>query len=87
MRPENHPEQGPIWDWYLKNIKDVAPKFGANYHGKGPGALREISPETMEELRNIFRVTGGMDFYDTILNGRKDDRLRIFNKNPKSRKP
>jgi heterodisulfide reductase subunit C len=87
MRPENHPEQGPIWDWYLKNIKDVAPKFGANYHGKGPGALREISPETMEELRNIFRVTGGMDFYDTILNGPKDDRLRIFNKNPKSRKP
>ena len=67
--PEKHPEQGPVWEWYIKNIKAVAPKFGANYHGKGAGALREISPETMEELRNIFKVTGGMDFHDSIKNG------------------
>ena len=26
-----------------------------------------------EELRNIFKVTGGMDFHDAILNGKKDD--------------
>ena len=67
--PEKHPEQGPVWEWYIKNIKAVAPKFGANYHGEGAGALRTITPETMEELRNILRVTGGMDFHDTILNG------------------
>ncbi|MBP5691318.1 MAG: 4Fe-4S dicluster domain-containing protein [Bacteroidaceae bacterium] len=67
--PEKHPEQGPVWEWYIKNIKAVAPRFGANYHGEGAGALRTITPETMEELRNIFRVTGGMDFHDTILNG------------------
>lgn len=71
--PEMHPEQGPAWEWYIKNIKEVSPKFGANYHGKGAGALREICPETMEELRNIFKVTGGMDFHDAILNGKQDD--------------
>ena len=71
--PEKHPEQGPVWEWYIKNIKAVAPKFGANYHGEGAGALRKINPETMEELRNIFRVTGGMDFHDTILNGPHDE--------------
>lgn len=67
--PEKHPEQGPVWEWYIKNIKAVSPKFGANYHGEGAGALRTINPETMEELRNIFRVTGGMDFHDSIKNG------------------
>lgn len=71
--PEKHPEQGPVWEWYVKNIKTVSPKFGANYHGEGAGALRTITPETMEELRNIFRVTGGMDFHDTILNGPHDE--------------
>ena len=71
--PEKHPEQGPVWEWYIKNIKEVSPKFGANYHGDGAGALRKINPETMEELRNIFRVTGGMDFHDTILNGPHDE--------------
>ena len=71
--PEKHPEQGPVWEWYIKNIKEVSPKFGANYHGEGAGALRKINPETMEELRNIFRVTGGMEFHDTILNGPHDE--------------
>jgi heterodisulfide reductase subunit C len=71
--PEKHPEQGPVWEWYIKNIKAVAPRFGANYHGEGAGALRTINPETMEELRNIFRVTGGMDFHDTILNGPRNE--------------
>ena len=71
--PEKHPEQGPVWEWYRKNIKAVAPKFGANYNGEGAGALRKINPETMEELRNIFRVTGGMDFHDTSLTGPHDE--------------
>ncbi len=68
VNPAKHPEQGPVWEWYVRNIREVAPKLGANYHGKGPGALREIEPQTMAELRKIFEVTGGMDFHDHILN-------------------
>lgn len=64
--PERHPEQGPIWQWYRENIKEVSPKFGANYHGEGAGALRKIDEETMNELRSIFKVTGADSFLDEI---------------------
>ncbi len=60
--PSRHPEQGPIWEWYRNNIEEVSPKFGANYHGQGAGALRTINEETMNELRSIFDVTGGTAF-------------------------
>jgi heterodisulfide reductase subunit C len=58
--PEYHPEQGPVWEWYREHIKDVAPKLGANYHGTGSGALRDIPEEDLNEVRKIFEVTGGM---------------------------
>lgn len=64
--PSVHPEQGPVWEWYRKYITEVAPKFGANYHGDGAGALRTISPETMDELRRIFEVTGGGEFMENL---------------------
>lgn len=57
--PECHPEQGPVWRWFREHIEDVAPKLGANYHGQGVGALRDIPEEDMEEVRRIFEVTGG----------------------------
>lgn len=66
VNPAKHPEQGPVWDWFIKNIEDVAPRFGANYHGDGAGALRTISEETMQELRKIFEVTGGTAFHDHV---------------------
>lgn len=59
--PDYHPEQGPIWKWYREHIDDIAPKLGANYHGSGPGALRDIPEEDLEEVRRIFEVTGGME--------------------------
>ncbi len=59
LAPERHPEQGPIWEWYLEHIEDVAPKMGANYHGDGPGALRDIREENLQEVRRIFEATGG----------------------------
>ena len=59
--PDYHPEQGPVWRWYHKNIAEVVPKLGANYHGQGAGALRDIPQEDLDEVRRIFEVTGGMD--------------------------
>lgn len=64
--PDYHPEQGPIWKWYHDNIADVAPKLGANYHGNGPGALRDIPQEDLDEVRRIFEVTGGMKLQQTV---------------------
>jgi heterodisulfide reductase subunit C len=61
-----HPEQGPVWDWIQANWKDVFKKMGANYQGDGPGILRRIPEEAMEEIREIFKVTGGMKRFENI---------------------
>jgi heterodisulfide reductase subunit C len=61
-----HPEQGPVWDWIQDNWKDVFKKMGANYQGDGPGILRRIPEDAMEEIREIFRVTGGMKRFEDI---------------------
>lgn len=61
-----HPEQGPVWDWIQDNWKEVFHRLGANYQGDGPGILRKIPEEAMEEIRSIFEVTGGMLRYEKI---------------------
>jgi heterodisulfide reductase subunit C1 len=61
-----HPEQGPVWDWIQDNWKDIFKKLGANYKGDGPGILRKIPEEAMDEIREIFKVTGGMTRYEKI---------------------
>ena len=66
--PDYHPEQGPVCEWYHEHIADIAPKLGANYHGKGPGALRDIPQEDLDEVRRIFEVTGGMELRDNVIN-------------------
>ncbi len=66
--PEYHPEQGPIWEWYRENIHEIAPKLGANYHGNGAGALRDIPQEDLDEVRRIFEITGGMKLKEQVDN-------------------
>jgi heterodisulfide reductase subunit C len=61
-----HPEQGPVWDWIQDNWKAVFERMGANYQGDGPGILRKIPEEAMDEIRKIFEVTGGMERYENI---------------------
>ena len=61
-----HPEQGPIWDWKQKNWRKVFDRLGANYKGEGPGILRKIPEESLEELRKIFEVTGGNERFKKI---------------------
>lgn len=61
-----HPEQGPVWDWIQDNWHDIFRKMGANYKGDGPGILRKIPEEALDEIREIFKVTGGMERFDRI---------------------
>lgn len=63
---ELHPEQGPVWKWYKEHIEEIAPKLGANYHREGPGALRTIRQETLDEINKIFEVTGGNELLEKI---------------------
>jgi heterodisulfide reductase subunit C len=61
-----HPEQGPVWDWIQDNYSTLFKKMGANYKGDGPGILRKIPEEAMDEIKKIFEVTGGMKRFENI---------------------
>jgi len=65
IRPERHPEQGPVWKHIFENLKHVIARFGGELHGE-EGPLRGIKPEVLKELKDIFKVTGGQDLFDAI---------------------
>ena len=45
----------------IENKEEVYGRLGANYQGKGPGVLRRIPQEDLDELQAIFDVTGGTE--------------------------
>jgi heterodisulfide reductase subunit C len=61
-----HPEQGPVWDWFRQNTETILQKLGANYKGNGAGTLRKISEADLNELRKIFIETGAIERFETI---------------------
>jgi len=63
---ENHPEQGPVWDWRQKNWSEVMERLGANYKGVGPGIMRKIPEEALKEIKNIFDLTGAKERFEKI---------------------
>ena len=63
---ELHPEQGPVWEWVMDNKTELHERLGGNYKKDGPGILRKIPQEALDELKSIFAVTGGLDRYEKI---------------------
>ncbi len=61
-----HPEQGPVWDWKQKNWVDIFDRLGGNYKVEGPGILRKIPEEALDEICRIFDVTGGSERFNKI---------------------
>lgn len=66
VRPDLHPEQGPIWKYILENTHDVFERLGGKIDEYGEGPLRKIPDDAKEELKNIFEVTGGTEFLNNI---------------------
>jgi heterodisulfide reductase subunit C1 len=64
--PEKHPEQGPVWEWIYENRKEIYERLGANIYREGPGVLRKIDGESMDELKRIYAETGGDKFFNMI---------------------
>jgi heterodisulfide reductase subunit C len=60
------PEMGPVWQWVRNNRKEVLSKVDANYMGDGPGAIRKIAQENLDELNSIFEVTGAKEWFRKI---------------------
>ena len=63
---EDHVESGPVWKWHTEHIEESLARQGANYKGKGPGALRAIPQESLDELKSIFDVTGATERIETV---------------------
>jgi heterodisulfide reductase subunit C len=63
---ENHPEQGPVWDWRQKHWGDVMERLGANYKGAGPGIMRKIPDGALKEIKDIFDLTGATERFEKI---------------------
>ncbi|MEL7586781.1 MAG: 4Fe-4S dicluster domain-containing protein [Prolixibacteraceae bacterium] len=68
VKPEMHPEQGPVWQWVFENRKDLYHRLGANLDREGAGALRKISGGILTELGAIFDESGGTVFLENIEN-------------------
>jgi heterodisulfide reductase subunit C len=66
VNADMHPEQGPIWRFILDNTEEVFERLGGQINGNGTGPLRKIPEEALLELRKIFDVTGGTEFFETI---------------------
>lgn len=45
---------------------DIYERLGANLDGDGPGAMRKIPQESLDELARIFEVTGGKARFEKI---------------------
>ncbi|MGE5424890.1 MAG: 4Fe-4S dicluster domain-containing protein [Syntrophothermus sp.] len=66
VAPELHPEQGPIWEWEHAHLPEVMERLGANYKKTGPGILRKVPQEALDEIKAIFDVTGGTERFNKI---------------------
>ena len=66
FKSADHPEAGPVWEWIEQNMDDVYERNGANLDGEGPGALRRIPKEDLDELKKIFDQTGATKRIETI---------------------
>lgn len=66
IEPESHPEQGPVWEWITGNLKEVYGRFEATYQQEGPGILRKIPQDSLDELKRIFDVTGGTARFERL---------------------
>lgn len=63
---DQHPEQGPVWEWMTENAPEVYGRFDETFDKPGGRLLRRISKESLTELDRIFEVTGGKELWQAI---------------------
>ena len=66
MKPDLHPEQGTVWKWIYDNDREIYGQFTPVYMRHGAGALRRLDEESLAEINEIFKVSGGSEMFDTI---------------------
>jgi Heterodisulfide reductase, subunit C len=63
---EQHPEYGLVGKWTNEHMEDVYERLGAHLDQIGPGALRKIPQESLDELKAIFDLTGATGWMETV---------------------
>ena len=63
---EKHPEYGMVGKWIKENQKEVYERLGAHLGQLGPGALRKIPQESLDELKAIFDITGATRWMEIV---------------------
>ena len=61
-----HPESGTVSKWVEGCLEDVHERLGSNLDGEGPGVLRKIPQEALDEIKAIFDVSGGTERFEKI---------------------
>ncbi|MCI1640447.1 MAG: 4Fe-4S dicluster domain-containing protein [Bacteroidales bacterium] len=56
---ETHKEAGKVWKWEEEHLDDVYERLHANLDKNGPGAIRKIPKEDLDDVKRIFDVSGG----------------------------
>lgn len=68
VNPKLHPEQGPVWEWFFENRREMYARLGANLDQDGAGTLRKIPDDTLSELKKIMEESGATDLWEKIEN-------------------
>jgi heterodisulfide reductase subunit C1 len=63
---EMYPEQGPIWEWIRLNRESIMERLGTSYNKEQSGTLRNISQESLNDLKKIFDETGATQRFEKI---------------------
>lgn len=63
---QGHKESGKIWEWVHKNLDDIYERLGGNLDGQGPGAMRKIPQEDLDQLKKIYDITGATDRLEKV---------------------
>ncbi len=61
-----HPESGTVGKWIEDNLEAVHKRLGSNLDGNGPGILRKIPKEDLDEIKAIFDITGATARLDHV---------------------
>ena len=58
--------EGAEWIDITVPLDDVFERLGGNLDGKGPGAMRRIPQEDLDQLKAIFDITGATDRMENV---------------------
>ena len=73
---ETHKEYGPVGKWVCEHLDDIHARLGSNLDGDGPGGLRKIPKESLDQLKKIFDVTGATELMEQVLGDAHEEAVR-----------